>query len=177
MSPAAGFETTQFWIKFCLQSHAAEILHLKLVDAVTCVLAADPAASQYRQSQPMTLELFSQCLLHLAQRSKFLLKQDADALPRATKCSGCAVLAVAFMLISLKQAPEVLSQETYLKILAANSAAGIDRVNSNDNLTIVAPKNTQEVLDKLLKQQPSTSAWPAEDRHDIKVALQKEEAS
>jgi hypothetical protein len=177
MSPAAGFETTQFWIKFCLQSLAADVLHLKLVDAVTCVIAADPAASQYRRSQPMTLELFSQCLLHLAQRSKFLLKQDADALPRATKCSGCSILAVAFMLISLKQAPEALSTETYLKILAANASAGIDPVNSNDNLTIVAPKNTQEVLDKLLQQQPSTTAWPAEDRHDIKVALQKEEAS
>jgi hypothetical protein len=179
-SPAAGFETTLFWIKFCLQSHAAELLHLKLVDVVTCVLAADPSASHYRRSHPMTLELFSQCLLHLAQRSKYLLKKDADSLPRATKCAGCSILAVAFMLICLKQAPEMLSQESYLKILAANSVAGSKPANSTpctDNPTIIAPKSAHEVLDKLLKQQPSTLAWPADDRHDISIAFQKEAVS
>jgi hypothetical protein len=176
-NPGFGFETTQFWIKFCLQTHASELLHLKLVDAVTCVLAADPEASQYRRSAPMTLELFSQCLLHLAQRSKFLLKDDADALPRAMQCGGCAILAVAFMLIALKQAPEVLSQDTYLKILSAKSAAELQPSSTIDSLTVVTPKSAQEVLDKLLIQEPSKLDWPAADRRELSVALQKEEAS
>lgn len=176
-NPGFGFETTQFWIRFCLQTNASELLHLKLVDAVTCVLAADPEASQYRRSANMTLELFSQCLLHLAQRSKFLLKDDADALPRAMQCGGCAILAVAFMLIALKQAPEVLSQDTYLKILSANSAAEHQPSSSIDSLTVVTPKSAQEVLDKLLIQKPQKLDWPAADRRELSVALQKEEAS
>ena len=174
-SPATGFETTQFWIKFCLQTHASERLHLRLVDAITCVLAADPAASQYRRSAPMTLELFSQCLLHLAQRSKFLLREDADALPRAMQCRGCAILAVAFMLISLRQAPEVLSQDIYLKILA--NTGKIDPRSSVDNPTIAAPKSTQDILDTLLQVHPPKLAWPAADRRELSVALHKEEAS
>jgi len=59
-SPAAGFETTRFWIKFCAQTRCSERLRVPLVDAVTCILAADPAASQHRRRAPMTLELFAQ---------------------------------------------------------------------------------------------------------------------
>ncbi len=176
-TPAIGFETTQFWIKFCIQVHAVERLHLKLVDVVTCVLASDPEASHYRRSAPMTLELFSQCLLHLAQRSKFLLKEDAEALPQAMQCRGCAVLAIAFMLICLKQAPEKLSQDVYLKILAANSAVERMPFGGSDHLSIAAPKSSQEVLEKLLKQQPSKLEWPAADQRQLSIALQTMQAS
>lgn len=176
-SSAMGFETTQFWIKFCIQVHVVERLHLTLADAVTCVLAADPEASHYRRSAPMTLQLFSQCLLHLAQRSKFLLKEDADALPRAMQCRGCAVLAIAFLLISLEQAPEILSQDVYLKILAANSAMGRLSLGGSDHLSITTPSSSQEVLDRLLKQPPSKLEWPAADQRELSVALQHMEAS
>lgn len=176
-APAVGFESTLFWIKFCIHVHAVERLHLRLADAVTCVLAADPEASHYRRAAPMTLELFSQCLLHLAQRSKFLLREDADSLPRAMQCRGCAVLAVAFMLIALKQAPEMLSQDVYLRILAANSASERLPRGASDHLPIAAPSSTQEALDRLLKQQSSKLEWPATDQRELSVALQKMEAS
>jgi hypothetical protein len=176
-APAVGFESTLFWIKFCIHVHAVERLHLRLADAVTCVLAADPEASHYRRAAPMTLELFSQCLLHLAQRSKFLLREDADSLPRAMQCRGCAVLAVAFMLIALKQAPEMLSQDVYLRILAANSASERLPRGASDHLPIAAPSSTQEALDRLLKQQSSKLEWPATDQRELSIALQKMEAS
>jgi hypothetical protein len=177
MSPAIGFETTQFWISFCIKARAPELLHMKVVDAVSCILTADPEASQYRRSAPMTLELFSRCLIHLALRSKYLLREDAEALPRANQCGGCAVLAIAFMLITLKQAPEVLSQDTYLNILAASTAAEVNALRSSDSLNIAAANNSAANIDHLLKDPASQLQWPAADRLQLNAALEKLEAS
>jgi hypothetical protein len=71
----------------------------------------------------------------------------------------------------------MLSQDVYLRILAANSASERLPRGASDHLPIAAPSSTQEALDRLLKQQSSKLEWPATDQRELSVALQKMEAS